>query len=50
VFFVTYRISYSYKIAVFAALAATLTEVLPLEDYDNIAIPIVVGFTVKFII
>lgn len=33
--------------ALAAALAATAAEALPLEDYDNIAIPLAAGFTAK---
>lgn len=43
-----YRVSGNLRIAVFAAVAATLAEALPLEDYDNIAIPMAVGFAVEF--
>ena len=33
-------------IALAAALAASVTEALPLKDYDNIALPLMVGMTV----
>jgi dolichol kinase len=39
-----YQVSYNYKTALIAALTATLIEALPLKDYDNLAIPIGVGF------
>jgi dolichol kinase len=37
----------SIKIALAAAITATLVEVLPLEDYDNLALPMAVGFAVQ---
>jgi dolichol kinase len=39
-----YHVSHSHKTALIAAAAATIVELLPLEDYDNLAIPIAVGF------
>jgi dolichol kinase len=44
VFFTAYRVSMNYRTAIFSALAATLVEALPLEDYDNVALPITAGF------
>jgi len=38
------------RIAFFAALTATLVEALPLEDYDNIALPLSVGFVVALML
>ena len=48
VLFISYQVSYNYKTALIAAVTATLVEVLPLKDYDNLAIPIIVGFVVGF--
>jgi dolichol kinase len=36
-------VSSSLRTALIAALAATITEALPLKDYDNLAIPLAVG-------
>jgi dolichol kinase len=47
VFFTAWHVSYDYKIAFIAALTAMLVEALPLEDYDNLALPISVGFVVQ---
>jgi dolichol kinase len=47
VFFAAYQVSLSYKVALISALTATLIEALPLEDYDNMALPIGVGFVVQ---
>ncbi|MDR2536211.1 MAG: phosphatidate cytidylyltransferase [Treponema sp.] len=44
VLFAAYQVSYNYKTALIAAITATIVESLPLEDYDNLAIPITVGF------
>ena len=44
VFFFAYRVSSDIRISIFSALTATLVEALPLEDYDNIALPVSVGF------
>jgi dolichol kinase len=41
-----YRVSYDYRIALAAALTAAAVEALPLEDYDNIALPVTVGLVV----
>jgi dolichol kinase len=49
VFVTAYGVSRSFKAAFIAALTATLVEALPLEDYDNIALPISVGFMVQLI-
>ncbi|MDR1957252.1 MAG: phosphatidate cytidylyltransferase [Treponema sp.] len=48
VFFAAYQCSYNYKTALVAALSATVVEALPLDDYDNLAIPITVGLAVQF--
>jgi dolichol kinase len=41
-----YRVSFDYRIALTAALTAAVVEAFPLEDYDNIAIPVTVGLVV----
>jgi dolichol kinase len=41
-----YQVSHDYRIAFAAALTAMVTEALPLEDYDNLALPLVVGLVV----
>jgi dolichol kinase len=41
-----YHVSHTWHIALAAALAAMITEALPLEDYDNLALPLVVGLVV----
>ena len=48
VFISAYAVSGSISIAFIAAFTASVVEALPLEDYDNMAIPIAVGFTVQF--
>jgi dolichol kinase len=47
VFFTAHRVSSNYRVALFAAITAALTEALPLEDYDNIVLPLTVGFVVQ---
>jgi len=42
-----YAVSGSMHIAVVAAFTAMVVEALPLEDYDNLAIPVTVGFAVQ---
>lgn len=49
VFFLSYRVSGSISVATVAAFTATLIEVFPLKDYDNILMPIGVGFAVQFL-
>jgi dolichol kinase len=46
VYIAAWRASSDFGIALFAALAASVTEALPLEDLDNLAIPLAVGFVV----
>ncbi|GHV70622.1 phosphatidate cytidylyltransferase [Spirochaetia bacterium] len=47
VFISAWQVSRSYKISFLAAFSATLVEALPLEDYDNMALPIAVGLIVS---
>jgi dolichol kinase len=47
VLFSAYQISGNYHTAFIAALTATLVEALPLEDYDNLALPLIVGLAVQ---
>ena len=42
-----YAVCGSIRIATAAALAAMLVEALPLEDYDNMLIPVTVGLVVR---
>jgi dolichol kinase len=49
VFIAAYRVSPDYRTAFIAALAAAPVEALPLEDYDNIALPVTVGFVVHLV-
>lgn len=49
VFFAAHRVVPDYRTALIAALTATITEALPLDDYDNIALPLTVGFVVWFV-
>jgi dolichol kinase len=46
VLFAAYAVSGNFSLAFIAAVTATFVEALPLEDYDNIALPITVGFVV----
>jgi dolichol kinase len=41
------RVSGDFRIALVAAFTATLVEALPLEDYDNLALPVTVGMAVS---
>jgi len=47
VFFSTYLVSRSGAVSLIAAFTATAVEALPLEDYDNVALPLVVGAIVQ---
>ncbi|MDR2177385.1 MAG: phosphatidate cytidylyltransferase [Treponema sp.] len=42
-----YGVSRDYRIALTAAITATVTEALPLKDYDNLVLPLVVGLVVS---
>jgi len=46
-FISAYLVSQSYAVSLTAAFTATAIEALPLEDYDNIALPLVVGAVVS---
>ncbi|GHU60874.1 phosphatidate cytidylyltransferase [Spirochaetia bacterium] len=50
VFVTAYGVSRSFKAAFIAALTATVAEALPLEDYDNIILPMSVGFMVQLVV
>ncbi|MDR1419912.1 MAG: phosphatidate cytidylyltransferase [Treponema sp.] len=49
VFVSAYRAVPDYRTAFVAALTAASVEALPLEDYDNIALPVTVGFAVYLV-
>ena len=50
VFVTTYSVSRRFTVAFLAALVAALVEALPLEDYDNLALPVTVGFVAQFLL
>jgi dolichol kinase len=50
VFIAAFRVSRDPFVATAAAATAALTEALPLEDYDNIALPMAVGFVVSVLL
>jgi dolichol kinase len=43
-----FLVSRNIPTAIIAALVATVVEALPLEDYDNLALPVAVGLVVQF--
>ncbi|GAB1482169.1 phosphatidate cytidylyltransferase [Treponema sp.] len=49
VLFVTNGLVGDIRLALFVALTATLVEALPLEDYDNIALPLSVGLVMTLL-
>ncbi|MDR2942492.1 MAG: phosphatidate cytidylyltransferase [Treponema sp.] len=49
VFISAYSVSHNINIAIVAAFTATVVEALPLEDYDNMLIPVTVGLAVQFV-
>jgi dolichol kinase len=44
VFVAAYGVSRSFAVAFVSAFSAALVEALPLKDYDNLALPVCVGF------
>jgi len=50
IFISAFLVSHNYAVAVAAAVVGTAVEVLPLEDYDNITLPLIVGVVVQQII
>jgi dolichol kinase len=49
VFIAAWRVSGSLPLALAAAFTAMAVEALPLEDYDNIALPVTVGMVVRLL-
>jgi dolichol kinase len=49
VFLASYYTVFNFPLALIAALTATAVEALPLEDYDNIALPMATGFVVQLV-
>jgi dolichol kinase len=49
VYIAAYGVSGSFPLALAASLTAMAVEALPLDDYDNIALPVTVGFVVQMI-
>jgi len=47
VFASAYAVSGNLHIAFIAAIAASIVEAMPLKDFDNIAIPVIVGLAVQ---
>jgi len=47
VFLAAWLVSRNYAVSLAAAVTATAIEALPLEDYDNVALPLVVGAVVQ---
>ncbi|MDR2476616.1 MAG: phosphatidate cytidylyltransferase [Treponema sp.] len=47
VLFCTYQVSRSFSIALIAAFTAMAVEALPMEDYDNLALPVTVGMVAQ---
>jgi dolichol kinase len=50
VFVAAYGVSRRFTVAFIAALTAALVEALPLEDYDNLALPVSVGFVAQLLL
>ena len=46
-FITAYLVSHSYAVSTAAAITAMAVEALPLEDYDNISLPLIVGVVVQ---
>ncbi|MDR1277240.1 MAG: phosphatidate cytidylyltransferase [Treponema sp.] len=49
VFIAAWQVSGSFRISLIAALTAMSVEALPLEDYDNLALPVTVGLAVQLL-
>ena len=47
VFITAWLVSRDYTVSLVAAVTATAVEALPLKDYDNIALPLIVGAVVQ---
>jgi dolichol kinase len=49
VFISAYAVLGSVHISIIAAFTAMIVEALPLEDYDNLALPVTVGIAIQFV-
>ncbi|MCL2609700.1 MAG: phosphatidate cytidylyltransferase, partial [Treponema sp.] len=49
-FLSVYLLTRNHLVALAVAVLATALEALPLEDYDNIVLPLAVGFAVQWIL
>ena len=47
VFISAWLVSRDYTVSLIAAVTATIVEALPLKDYDNVALPLIVGAVVQ---
>jgi dolichol kinase len=47
VFISAWMVSRDYTVSLVAAVTATVVEALPLKDYDNVALPLIVGAVVQ---
>jgi dolichol kinase len=50
VFVAAYGVSRRFTVAFVAALAAALVEALPLEDYDNLVLPVSISFVAQLLL
>jgi dolichol kinase len=50
VFISAYGVSRHFTVAFTVALAAALVEALPLKDYDNLALPVSIGFLAQLLL
>jgi len=47
IFISAFLVSHSFTVSIAAAIVGTAVEALPLEDYDNITLPLIVGVVVQ---
>jgi dolichol kinase len=50
VFIPAFHVSHRFSVAFIAAGTATVIEALPLDDYDNLALPVTVGFVTQLLL
>ena len=50
IFFSALLVSHSFAVSIAAAIVGTAVEALPLEDYDNISLPLIVGVVANILL
>jgi dolichol kinase len=50
IFVSAFLVSHNFTVSIAAAIVGTMVEALPLEDYDNISLPLIVGVIASYLL